>query len=87
MVFKLKETKLINLKNPYFKIKTYINWLSLRWIWIFTDSKTLIPILFVLKKDKKYWENLVLDKEILNKINNLFWKYSLDFEKWDFTEF
>ncbi len=52
LVIKLKETKVINLKNPYFKIKTYINWISLRWIWIFNDKNTLIPLFFVLKKIK-----------------------------------
>lgn len=51
LVIKLKETKIINLKDPYFKIKTYINWISLRWIWIFNNEKTLVPLFFVLKKD------------------------------------
>lgn len=87
LILKLKETKIINLKNPYVKIKTYINWISIRWIWIFNEEKTLVPLFFVLKKDKRYWENLILNKETLDKINNLFLKYSSDFEKWDFIEF
>lgn len=38
---------------------------------ILNEEKTLVPLFFALKKDKRYWENLVLNKEILDKINNL----------------
>lgn len=87
LVLKLKETKIINLKNPYFKIKIYINWISLRWIWIFNNKNTVVPLFFVLKKDKKFWDNLILNKVILNKINKLFERYWEDFNKWNFIEF
>jgi len=87
LIKKLKETNLINLKNPYVKIKTYINWISIRWIWILNEEKTLVPVFFVLKKEKKIWENLVLDKSILLKINNLFAKYYDDFQQWKYLEF
>lgn len=87
LVLKLKQTKVINLQNPYFKIKTQINWVDLRWLWIFNAEKSLIPLFFVLKKDKKYWENLILNKEILEKVNNIFSKFSLDFEKWTISYF
>lgn len=83
LVIKLKKTKIIKLKNPYFKIKTQLNWVELRWIWIFNDEKNLIPIFFVLKKEKIYWENLILNKEVLQKINNLLFSYSKDFQNWD----
>lgn len=86
LVLKLKETKIINLKNPYFKIKTYINWISLRWIGVFNDKNTLVPLFFVLKKDKRFWDNLTLNKEIFEKINNLFLRYWSDFDKWEFIE-
>lgn len=87
LILKLKETKIINLKNPYVKIQTYVNWISIRWIWILNEEKILVPLFFVLKKDKRYWDNLILDKETLEKINNLFLKYSSDFEKWYYIEF
>ena len=87
LISKLKETKMINLKNPYVKIKTYINKISIRWIWIINDKWTLIPVYFVLKSNKKDWENLILDKATLNKINTIFWKYSLDFNNMNYKEF
>ena len=87
LVFKLKTTKIINLVNPFIKFKITIKWISLRWIGIINDNNKTIPIFFVLKKDKKYWENLVLNKEILQKINNKFTVYSKDFDSWDIIEF
>ncbi len=87
LVLRLKSTKIINLVNPFIKFKITIKWVSLRWIWIVNDNNKIIPIFFVLKKDKKYWENLVLNKEILQKVNNKFVVYSKDFDRWDIIEF
>lgn len=87
LVLKLKEINIIKLKNPFFKIKTNINWISLRWIWVLNDKESLIPIFLVTKNNKKFWENLILSKEVLEKVNNLFFKYSKDFENWDCLKF
>lgn len=87
LVSKIKSTKIINLVNPFIKFKITIKWVNLRWIGIINDNNKIIPIFFVLKKDKKYWENLILNKEVLQKINNKFAVYSHDFDSWDIIEF
>lgn len=87
LILKLKSTKIINLTNPFIKFKITVKKISLRWVWIINDNNKIIPIFFVLKKDKKYWENLVLNKDILQKINNKFSIYSKDFDNWNIIEF
>ena len=87
LVNKLKSTRIISLTNPYVKIKITIKWISIRWIWIFNDFKKLIPIFFVLKKNNQYWKNLVMNKEILQKINNKLATYKKDFNNWNIFEF
>ena len=66
---KLKETKLIYLKNPYFKLKFYIWWVSFRWVILITKSWNLVPLMISLKKEKD-WKNIIWDtykNEILEK--------------------
>lgn len=87
LISRIKSTKIINLSNPFIKYKITIKWVSLRWIWIINNNWKMIPIFFVLKKDKNYWTNLVLNKEVLNKVNNKFAIYSKDFENWDYVEY
>ncbi len=83
----LKKTKLINLKDPYIKVKLTLNKVSLRWIVIKNDNDSIIPIFMTLKKNKIIGDNLVLNKKVLEKINNLLWKMSKDFEKSDIREY
>jgi len=83
----LRKTNLINLKEPYFKIKLSLNNVSLRWIVIKNDIWKIIPVFIVLKKNKVLWDNLVLNKKVLEKIDSLMWKMSKDFEENDFEEY
>jgi hypothetical protein len=46
-----------------------------------------VPLFFVPKKDKKYWNNLMLTKEIYLKINSIFAIYSKDFDSGNIIEF
>jgi hypothetical protein len=45
-----------------------------------------LPIYLVLKKDKKYWENLLINNEIENILRNILININIDLEKWDFIE-
>lgn len=87
LLIKLNKFKPIYLKNPFFKAKFDINWVSLRGIIVINDIKTIIPLYFVLKKDKKDWENIILDKSNLAKINNIFEKYSQELTLWEYEIF
>jgi len=83
----LKKTNQISLKSPYFKIKIFLDWVSIRGISVINDIWNIIPIFIVLKKDKKIWENIVLNKVVLEKINMLLWKMTEDFNNWDYKEY
>jgi len=83
-VNKLKILKPIFLKYPFYKTKFDICWVSFRGIVVINDLWNMLPLFFVLKKDKKLWENIILDKETLIKINILFQRYSHDLDNWDY---
>jgi len=83
----LKKTKQITLKSPYFKIKIFLDWVSIRWISMINDIWNIIPIFIVLKKDKKIWENIILNKIVLEKIDTLMSKMIKDFNKWDYMSY
>ena len=83
----LKKTKQICLKEPYFKIKINLDWVSLRWIFIKNDIWNIIPLFLILKKNKNIWSNLVLNKKVLEKIDILFEKMIKDFKKGNFNEY
>lgn len=64
---KIKKNDLIFLSTIYKKFKIQILKQSIRWI-IFTENNQqfYIPIFIVKKSDKKYWMNLILNKEMLD---------------------
>ena len=86
-VAQLKKVKLINLDKPYCKVKIRLNWIPLRWIVIFNDIWNMIPVYFVLKKDKTTWENLSLTKTVLVKLDSLLWIYSWEFANNNFKTY
>lgn len=82
---KLKRLNLITLKDPYFKLKFYLWWVSFRWVILMTKSWNFVPLMISLKKEKD-WENIIWDiykKEILNKQERAL----EDIRNWDYTEF
>lgn len=87
LAFELKKQDYIRLKHPIYKSKFKFNQIAIRWIIFFENEWKIIPTFFVLKKDKKGWNNLILDKETLEKINILFWKISIDIKNKNFTEY
>ncbi len=87
LILKLKISRIIKLDKPYCKIKMNLKWVSLRWIIFINEIWNIFPVFFVLKKNKTFWENLILTKEILNIINSLLWKYIRDYKKWDYENY
>ena len=82
---KLKSEKFINLEKPYKKIKFTLSWISIRWIVVFHNNEiNIIPLYIVKKSDKKYWYNLILNKETKYFINLRFKKSIIDMEEWNF---
>ncbi len=62
---KLKKENFFLLEEPYKKFKFDINWTSIRWIIVLHNDKiNLIPLFIIKKSNKKYWMNLILNKEI-----------------------
>jgi len=57
---------IIDLKFPYSKIKLKFLWINIRLIIYIWNQDFLIPIFIIKKVDKKYWMNLVLNKDIIN---------------------
>jgi len=82
----IRNTKFITQTHPFYKIKIKVKQIHLRWI-VFKKDNQIIPIFIVMKKDKKYWENLVLNEYTLKIINHLFKKYSFDLNNKKFEEF
>ena len=77
--FELKKSfnSKIYLKRAIMKFKIKINSLSYRLVALVKDNK-IVPILIFLKKDKKYWENLIWNKELEILINHYSWKIQED---------
>ncbi len=79
-----KEYRFINLHFPFLKVKQKINKVDFRTIvFIRNEKNAIIPIAIFLKKDKKWWENIIWDthQDLLTK------EYILnleDIENWDF---
>lgn len=71
---KIKWTKFINLNFPFKKIKFKYVWIDIRWIIFIWINDKILPIFIVKKSNKKYWNNLVLNKMIKDiskiKLNN-----------------
>jgi len=86
-VNKLKKEKILKLQYPFFKVKLNMNNIAVRWIVFLNINNKVIPVFFVLKKDKKYWENLLLDKNVKSKINLLMEKFQKDFKDKNFIEY
>lgn len=66
---KIRQIKFISLKDPFFKLKFYLWWVSFRWVILITKSWNLVPLMISLKKEKD-WENIIWElykKEILEK--------------------
>ena len=70
------------LKRPIMKFKIKINRLSYRIVWLVKNEK-IVPILIFLKKDKKFWENIIWNKELEILINHYSSKMEFDFKNKD----
>ena len=55
---KLKQTRQINLKTPYYKVKFNLWLITFRWVILEIKWWNMIPLLLYLKKDKNYWDNI-----------------------------
>ena len=82
---KLLETDYIFIKNPIFKFKWYIWWISIRWF-LMISGDIIMPIYIIIKNSKE-WENLILDKNMSKKINKLVDIYIEEISNWDFEIF
>jgi len=87
LVDELKKEKLITLKIPYFKVKFKLNKISIRWVVLVNHNDFILPIYIVLKKDKKYWENLILNKDLRNLIEKLSKEIEIDLINKDFIKY
>jgi len=81
---KIKYSKNIRLDFPLDKIKFKYVWIDIRWIIFIWIKDKILPIFIIKKSNKKYWNNLVLNKEIKDiskiKLKNCL----LDFENNDY---
>ena len=90
LVESLKKTTYIWLESPIAKVKIYIKWIAIRWLVVIkhkSNGQTIVPLFFVLKSDKKYWDNLILSKGIKQIISRRFDLYQQDFLDWKFMEY
>ena len=74
---KLKRSKNIRLNFPLDKIKFSYVWIDIRGIIFIWIKNKILPIFIIKKSNKKYWNNLILNKEI-NEITKLKLKNCLD---------
>ena len=81
--FKSKLHKLIDLKHPYKKFKFDINWTALRWI-VVENNWRFIPIFIIKKSNKLRWENLVIDDNLMTRINHIRPKIIDDMKNWKY---
>lgn len=49
---------------------------------IFTED-----IVNYLKKEKNIWENLVLNKDVIKRLDIIMWKLSIDFNSWKYSKY
>lgn len=83
---KEKNHNLISIHFPYFKLKTKIKLVNLRWIVAIINNSNIIPLIIYLKKDKKHWENINwtnYEKQILEEYDNAL----KDIENWDYETY
>ena len=83
----LIDTKKIKLKQPYNKVKLKLNWVDIRWIVLINLWRKILPIYLVLKKDKKYWENLIINKETVKVLEKTSVDINNDLLNWDYIEY
>lgn len=67
------------LKRPVMKFKIKLNWVSYRVVWII-KWEIILPILIFHKKEKKFWENLIWNKELEILIDFYATKHQSDIE-------
>ena len=76
--------KEINLDFPYKKYKFNIAWINIRWVYIISIKNIILPIFITKKSDKKYWMNLVTNKDFLKILKLKYQKWLIDFENNEF---
>lgn len=74
----LQKTSFISLENPLQKVKFMLHWVALRWI-VVKKGEKLIPIFVILKSNKLWGRNLVLDKKTRKKVHYLLLEIEKDF--------
>jgi len=78
-----KSHTFINLHDPFLKCKLTLNGVEFRWVVSYISHNRIIPLFFVLKKDKKYWENVSWQTQRIN-IEKKFLQALDDIRSWDF---
>lgn len=84
---KLKESNIFRLNDETKKFKFYISNISVRGIVFINEYNIGIPILIVKKSDKKYWSNLVLNKEIEDILKIKLVDMNSDLIKWKYKKY
>ena len=82
----LKETRFYNQESPFFKFKITIEWVDLRGIVVKFWEK-VIPIFFVLKSNKQYGQNLVLNSQVQAKVEHRYKKFKEDIESGEYNSY
>ena len=80
-----EERNKIILNYPYYKFKFQINNVAFRWIVMIVED-SIIPFVLYLKKDKKYWENIIW-KNFQKKILDMQERVSIDLKNGDIEIF
>ena len=74
LVHKLAHTSMISIQHPIVKCKFYIKGISIRWFCV-VKNDTIVP-LFMVIKNSRLWDNLILDKTMSKKLDHLMWIYT-----------
>ena len=71
---KLIQMPMIKIKYPIVKCKFYLKNIAMRWFCI-VKNDTIIPLYMVIK-NSRLWDNLILDKTMSKKLDNLMSVYT-----------
>ena len=90
LIKKLNTIPLIGLRSPFVKIKCYLWGFPVRGIALCKPKKNvflIVPLFIVKKTDKQRWDNIILSKKVLQKIDNLLHLYQSEFEQGKYKEY
>lgn len=78
LAVKLKKTEYLQLDEPFCKVKLKLNNVAIRWIVLLNINNSVLPVYIVLKTDKKYWNNLIINKEVEEILEKLAKEIEID---------